>query len=81
MITVRRSGSGPARDYRINLSDPLRERADRFWAMLITAAIITTFVGLVSFYTLIRLIIIKPLRSLREVSEAISTATSPNAPN
>jgi two-component system sensor histidine kinase BarA len=58
---------------RINLSDPpAGKELTRFWAMLITAAIITTFVGLVSFYTLIRLIIIKPLRSLREVSEAIS---------
>ena len=36
------------------------------------AAIVTAFIGLLSFYAMIRLIIIKPLRQLREVSEAIS---------
>ncbi len=58
---------------RVELSDPpSRKQLTRFWSMLLAAAIVTAFVGLVSFYVMIRLIIIKPLRSLREVSEAIS---------
>ena len=58
---------------RVKLSDPpSRKELTRFWAMLLAAAIVTAFIGLVSFYTLIRLVIIKPLRQLREVSVAIS---------
>ncbi|MBO7726271.1 MAG: HAMP domain-containing protein [Thermoguttaceae bacterium] len=58
---------------RVELSDPpSKKQITRFWAMLLAAAIVTAFVGLVSFYTMIRMIIIKPLRQLREVSEAIS---------
>lgn len=58
---------------RIKLSDPpARKELTRFWAMLLAAAIVTAFVGLVAFYSMIRWIIIRPLRSLREVSEAIS---------
>ncbi len=58
---------------RVELSDPpSRKQITRFWAMLLGAAIVTAFIGLLSFYAMIRLIIIKPLRQLREVSEAIS---------
>ena len=58
---------------RVELSDPPSKRQiTRFWAMLLAAAIVTAFVGLVSFYAMIRLIIIRPLRQLREVSESIS---------
>ena len=52
---------------------PSRKELTRFWAMLLAAAIVTAFVGLVSFYAVIRWIIIRPLRSLRGVSEAISS--------
>ena len=58
---------------RVELADPPSKRQiTRFWAMLLAAAIVTAFVGLVSFYAMIRLIIIRPLRQLREVSESIS---------
>ena len=51
---------------------PARKEITRLWALLLGAAIITAFLGLIAFYIVIRWVIIKPLRSLRDVSEAIS---------
>lgn len=51
---------------------PAREEITRLWSMLLAAAIVTAFVGLIAFYIVIRYVIIKPLRSLRDVTEAIS---------
>ncbi|MDO4587608.1 MAG: ATP-binding protein [Planctomycetia bacterium] len=50
---------------------PSQREITRLWALLLGAAIITAFLGLIAFYVVIRLVIIRPLRSLREVSEAI----------
>lgn len=47
-----------------------KERA-RLWTLLLGGAIVVAFLGLIAFYVVIRLAIVKPLRSLREVSEAI----------
>lgn len=47
-----------------------KERA-RLWTLLLGGAIVAAFLGLIAFYVVIRLAIVKPLRSLREVSEAI----------
>lgn len=51
---------------------PAQKEITRLWSMLLAAAIITAFLGLIAFYAVIRWVIIKPLRSLRDVSEAIS---------
>ena len=47
-----------------------KERA-RLWTLLLGGAIVVAFLGLIAFYVVIRVAIVKPLRSLREVSEAI----------
>lgn len=51
---------------------PAQDAAKRFWAQLLGVAIITVFFSMLAFYTVIRSAIIKPLRSLRDVAEAIS---------
>ena len=51
---------------------PSQREITRLWALLLGAAIVTAFLGLIAFYVVIRWVIIKPLRSLRDVSEAIS---------
>lgn len=51
---------------------PAQKEVTRLWAMLLAAAIVTAFLGLIAFYAVIRWVIIKPLASLRDVSEAIS---------
>lgn len=51
---------------------PARDEITRLWSMLLAAAIVTAFFGLIAFYVVIRYVVIKPLRSLRDVTEAIS---------
>ncbi|MDO5565505.1 MAG: ATP-binding protein, partial [Planctomycetia bacterium] len=55
---------------------PAQREITRLWALLLGAAIITAFLALIAFYIVIRLVIMRPLRNLREVSEAISSGDS-----
>ncbi|MDO5553040.1 MAG: ATP-binding protein [Planctomycetia bacterium] len=55
---------------------PAQKEITRLWALLLGAAIITAFLSLIAFYIVIRLVIIRPLKNLREVSEAISSGDS-----
>ena len=48
-----------------------KERA-RLWTLLLGGAIVTAFLALIAFYVVVRVVVVRPLRSLREVSEAIS---------
>ncbi len=50
---------------------PARKESARLWTLLIGGAIVSAFLGMIAFYLVIRVVIVKPLRSLREVSEAI----------
>ncbi|MDR1960257.1 MAG: HAMP domain-containing protein [Planctomycetaceae bacterium] len=57
----------------ITISDPPAKKAiSDYWAWLLVAAIVTAVLSMLAFYVVIRWIIIKPLRHLRDVSEAIS---------
>ena len=51
---------------------PTRKESARLWTLLIGGAIITAFFGLFAFYVVVRVVVVRPLRNLREVSEAIS---------
>lgn len=44
----------------------------RYWAYMLAAAIVSAFLAMVAVYIVIRLVVIKPLKNLREVSESIS---------
>lgn len=50
---------------------PAKKERARLWTLLLGGAIVVAFLGLIAFYVVIRVAIVKPLRSLREVSEAI----------
>ena len=43
-----------------------------YWCMLLAVAIITAFLAMIAFYVTIRYVIVRPVRHLREVSDAIS---------
>jgi len=45
---------------------------NKYWGMLLAVAIITGFLALVAFYVVVRYVILRPLRHLRQVSDAIS---------
>lgn len=51
---------------------PATKEVTRLWALLLGAAVITAFLALIAFYIVIRMVISRPLRNLRLVSEAIS---------
>ena len=51
---------------------PAKKERARLWTLLLGGAIITAFLALIAFYVVIRVVVVRPLRSLREVSEAIS---------
>ena len=51
---------------------PTRESINLNQAILIATAIITVFLAMVAAYVIVRYVIVKPLRHLREVSDAIS---------
>lgn len=50
---------------------PAKKETARLWTQLLAGAIITAFLSMIAFYAVVRFVIVKPLRSLREVSEAI----------
>ncbi len=51
---------------------PARDAIRDYWALLLGVAIITAFSALFAFYVVIRLVIIRPLRHIRGVSDQIS---------
>ena len=51
---------------------PARNAVAKNWAWLLGVSIVTAFFSLTAFYAVIRWVIIKPLRNLRDVAEAIS---------
>jgi signal transduction histidine kinase len=55
---------------------PAQDVVKRFWAELLGVGIVTVFFLLITFYVVIRSVIMKPLRSLREVAEGISRGES-----
>jgi len=54
------------------IDPPSEAVATEYWTRLLVASILTATLAMLSFYVIIRWIIIKPLRHLREVSDAIS---------
>jgi len=53
-------------------NDTIRYEINKNRAFLITIAIITVFLAMINSYAIIRYVIVKPLRHLRDVSDAIS---------
>ncbi len=51
---------------------PMQEALNRNRAILISTAIITAFLAVLASYVIIRYVIVKPLRHLRDVSDAVS---------
>ncbi len=45
---------------------------DLYWSMLLAVSIITAFLAMIAFYVVIRYVIVRPLKHLREVSDGIS---------
>ena len=50
---------------------PAKRESARLWTQLLAGAIVTAFLSMIAFCVVIRFVIVKPLRSLRDVSEAI----------
>jgi signal transduction histidine kinase len=50
---------------------PAKEALSFYWSWLLAVAIITAFLAMIAFYVTIRYVIVKPLRHLRDVSDAI----------
>ena len=53
-------------------TEPTRKSLNQNQAILIATAIITVFLAMVASYVIVRYVIVKPLRHLRDVSDAIS---------
>ncbi|MGL4942474.1 MAG: sensor histidine kinase [Thermoguttaceae bacterium] len=51
---------------------PSKREITRNWALLLGVAIITAFLSIIAFYVIVRWVIIRPMKSLRDVAEAIS---------
>jgi signal transduction histidine kinase len=51
---------------------PTQAAVMKYWSMLLAVAIVTAFLALIAFYITIRYVIVRPLRHLRAVSEAIT---------
>ncbi|MCL2117228.1 MAG: HAMP domain-containing histidine kinase [Planctomycetaceae bacterium] len=56
----------------IIVDPPSKAVTDEYWVSLLVASILTATLAMLAFYIIIRWIIIKPLRHLRRVSDAIS---------
>jgi signal transduction histidine kinase len=57
----------------VTINDPPSKKvATEYWVKLLVASIVTASLAMFAFYLIIRLIIIRPLRHLRNVSDAIS---------
>jgi signal transduction histidine kinase len=53
-------------------TEPTRNSINQNRAILIATAIITVFLSMVALYVIVRYVIVKPLRHLRDVSDAVS---------
>jgi two-component system sensor histidine kinase BarA len=53
-------------------SGPLQARISWYWNALLAVAILTAFLAMIAFYVTIRYLIVRPLKHLRDVSDAIS---------
>lgn len=53
-------------------SGPIQARISWYWNALLAVAIVTAFLAMIAFYVTIRYLIVRPLRHLRDVSDAIS---------
>jgi signal transduction histidine kinase len=53
-------------------TDRLKAAVAETWNLLFAVSIITAFMALIAFYIVIRYVIVRPLRHLRDVSESIS---------
>lgn len=53
-------------------SEQIQADVNYYWNLLLAASIITAFLAIVAFYFTIRYVIVRPLRHLRNVSDAIS---------
>ena len=51
---------------------PTQKAVNLYWNALLAVAIITAFLAMIAFYITIRYVIVRPLRHLRQVSDAIS---------
>ncbi len=51
---------------------PLQARITWYWNALLAVAIVTAFLAMIAFYITIRYLIVRPLKHLRDVSDAIS---------
>jgi len=51
---------------------PTQAAVMKYWSMLLAVAIVTAFLAMIAFYITIRYVIVRPLRHLRAVSEAIT---------
>jgi signal transduction histidine kinase len=49
-----------------------QQRLDKNWAILLATAIVTVFLAMVTSYAIVRYVVVKPLRHLRDTSDAIS---------
>ena len=50
---------------------PTLEDINRSWGWLLSVSIITAFLGMIAFYIVIRYVVVRPVRHLRDVSEAV----------
>ncbi|MBN1911501.1 MAG: HAMP domain-containing protein [Pirellulales bacterium] len=51
---------------------PVQKAMAKNWAFLITAAVITVALAMIAAYAIVRYVIVKPLKYLRDVSDAVS---------
>lgn len=51
---------------------PTQDKLDKNWAVLWFTAILAVFLAMVTSYAIVRYVIVKPLRHLRDVSDAVS---------
>jgi len=51
---------------------PTKKAINKNWAVLLATAIVTVFLAMIASYVIVRYVIVKPLRHLRDVSDAIS---------
>jgi two-component system sensor histidine kinase BarA len=53
-------------------NETLRDKVTRAWTWLLAVAIVTAFLAMVAFYIVIRYVIVRPVRHLRDVSNSIA---------
>ncbi len=53
-------------------TNPVKRQVSLYWNALLALAIITGFLAMIAFYVTIRYLIVRPLKHLRDVSDAVS---------